>query len=172
MPTTLISPLTLNIPCERLRPHHRGDCSLVVRSMLRRRKQIIPVVRPTGNGATRLRPARKLPANPRPLFVNAAREGGLIQHRAALPRMVQEQQITAAVGSGRDIGACTQVRRLTVKHGNLVRFQPQDQRPTTAHRSALIHADAAGLFGREIQQRITPPLASTVSFSIRIIAVT
>ena len=160
MPTTLISPLTLNIPSERLRPHHRGDCSLVARSMSRRRQQIILVVRPTGNGATRLRPARKLPANPRPLFVNAAREGGLIQHRAALARMVQEQQIAAAVGSGRDIGGCTQVHRLTVKHGNLVRFQPQDQRPTTAHRSALIHADAAGLFGREIQQRITPPLPS------------
>ena len=70
------------------------------------------------------------------------------------------------------IGGGTQVHRLTVKHGDLVRFQPQDQRPTTAHRSALIHADAAGLFGREIQQRITPPLASTVSFSIRTIAVT
>ena len=82
------------------------------------------------------------------------------------------QQIAAAVGSGRDIGGCTQAHRLTVKHGNLVRFQPQDQRPTTAHRSALIHADAAGLFGREIQQRITPPLASTVSFSIRTTAVT
>ena len=86
--------------------------------------------------------------------------------------MVQEQQIAAAVGSGRNIGGGTQAHRLTVKHGNLVRFQPQDQRPTTAHRSALIHADAAGLFGREIQQRITPPLASKVSFSIRTIAVT
>ena len=231
MPTTLISPLTLNIPSERLRPRHRGGllprslagkllagfpatprgtysslilhngiCDtpkqfnitsnfdvwkmltwgesgfparlLVARSMLRRRQQIILVVRPTGNGTTRLRPARKLPANPRPLFVNAAREGGLIQHRAALPRMVLEQQIAAAVGSGRDIGGGTQVHRRTVKHGDLLRFQPQDQRPTTAHRSALIHADAAGLFGREIQQRITPPLASTVSFSIRTVAVT
>ena len=140
------------------------DCSIVARSMLRQRQQIILVVRPTGNGATRLRPARKLPANPRPLFVNAARQGGLIQHRAALARMVQEQQVAAAVGSGRNIGGGTQVHRLTVKHGNLVRFQPQDQRPTTAHRSALIHADAAGLFGREIQQRITPPRVQSVIF--------
>ena len=124
MPTTLISPLTLTYHLNGLAHTTEGVCSLVVRSMLRRRQQIILVVRPTGNGATRLRPARKLHANPRPLFVNAAREGGLIQHRAALPQMVLEQQIAAAVGSGQDIGGCTQVHRLTVKHGNLVRFQP------------------------------------------------
>ena len=172
MPTTLISPLTLNIPSERLRPHHRGEL------LPSRALHVAPEAADHPS-----RPSNRKWRNPAPAGEETPRKPA-----ASVRKCGTRRWLDPASGSTRPDGpgtadyrrrrqwaryrGCTQVHRLTVKHGDLVRFQPQDQRPTTAHRPALIHADAAGLFGREIQQRITPPLASTVSFSIRTIAVT
>ena len=170
MPTTLTSPLTLNIPGERLRPHLRGGLLP---------SRALHAAPETSDHPSR--PSNRKWRNPAP--AGAETPG---KPAASVRKCGTRRWLDPASGSTPPDGPGTADCRRRRQRAKYRRWYPgapphgETRRPrqvpaagSTAHDSTSLGTDPCrygGLFRREIQQRITPPLASTVSFSIRTIA--